>query len=104
MGFVCPKISSSANVRKFGFTGESARSILTFRPVRPRSAVVPHGFDAAVPAVACAHTFVVLEVEPISDAEQKLEQPPFDGPELKYRFGREIERQTGTKVFDYQLI
>ena len=26
------------------------------------------------------HTFVVLEVEPFSDAEQKLEQPPFDGP------------------------
>jgi hypothetical protein len=34
------------------------------------------------------HTFVVLEVEPFSAEEQKLEQPPFDGPELKFRFGR----------------
>ena len=61
------------------------------------------GFDAAMPATAAGHTFVVLEVEPFTDAEQKLEQPPFDGPELKYRFGREIERQTGSKVFEYKL-
>src|SRR4029079_18002038 len=31
------------------------------------------------------HTFVALEVEPFTDAEQKLEQPPFDGPGLKLR-------------------
>jgi thiamine pyrophosphate-dependent acetolactate synthase large subunit-like protein len=49
------------------------------------------------------HTFVVLEVEPFSDAEQKLEQPPFDGPELKFRFGRCIERRTGCNVFGYRL-
>jgi sulfopyruvate decarboxylase subunit beta len=49
------------------------------------------------------HTFVVLEVEPFSDAEQKLEQPPFDGPELKYRFGRHVERRTGCDVFGYRI-
>ena len=30
-------------------------------------------------------------------------QPPFDGPELKYRFGREIERRTKCDVFGYRL-
>jgi sulfopyruvate decarboxylase subunit beta len=49
------------------------------------------------------HTFVVLEVEPFSDAEQKLEQPPFDGPELKYRFGRHIEARTDCDIFGYRL-
>jgi sulfopyruvate decarboxylase subunit beta len=49
------------------------------------------------------HTFVVLEVEPFSDAEQKLEQPPFDGPELKYRFGRHLESRTGCSIFGYRL-
>jgi sulfopyruvate decarboxylase subunit beta len=48
------------------------------------------------------HTFVVLEVEPFSDAEQRLEQPPFDGPELKYRFGRHLERRTGCDIFGYR--
>src|ERR1700712_2145881 len=37
-------------------------------------------FGAVTTANASGHTFVVLEVEPFSDAEQKLEQPPFDGP------------------------
>jgi hypothetical protein len=45
----------------------------------------------------------VLEVEPFSEAEQKLEQPPFDGPELKFRFGRYIERRTDCNVFGYRL-
>ena len=49
------------------------------------------------------HTFLVLEVEPFSDAEQKLEQPPFDGPELKFRFGRHIEKRTDCDVFGYRL-
>ena len=49
------------------------------------------------------HTFVVLEVEPFSDVEQKLEQPPFDGPELKYRFGRHIEALTDCDIFGYRL-
>jgi sulfopyruvate decarboxylase subunit beta len=54
-------------------------------------------------ANAPGHTFVVLEVEPFSDQEQKLEQPPFDGPELKFRFGRHVERRTNCNVFGYRL-
>jgi sulfopyruvate decarboxylase subunit beta len=61
------------------------------------------GFDAAVMPNAPGHTFVALEVEPFSDQEQALEQPPFDGPELKYRFGRTIERLGGVDVFGYRL-
>ena len=49
------------------------------------------------------HTFVVLEVEPFSESEHKLEQPPFDGPELKYRFGRHIEQRTDCNIFGYRL-
>ena len=60
-------------------------------------------FSALKTANASGHTFVVLEVEPFSDQEQKLEQPPFDGPELKYRFGRHIERLTGANIFGYRI-
>src|SRR5262249_12238161 len=60
-------------------------------------------FATVMPANVAGHTFVVLEVEPFSDAEQKLEQPPFDGPELKYRFGRHIEARTDCDVFGYRL-
>jgi thiamine pyrophosphate-dependent acetolactate synthase large subunit-like protein len=49
------------------------------------------------------HSFVVLEVEPFSDADQRLEQPPFDAPEHKYRFGRYIERHTDCSIFGYKL-
>ena len=54
-------------------------------------------------ANVAGHSFVVLEVEPFSDAEQKLEQPPFDGPELKFRFGRHVESRTKCNVFGYRL-
>jgi sulfopyruvate decarboxylase subunit beta len=54
-------------------------------------------------ANAPGHTFVVLEVEPFSDKEQQLEQPPFDGPELKFRFGRHLESRSGCDVFGYRL-
>jgi len=54
-------------------------------------------------ANVAGHSFVVLEVEPFSEAEQKLEQPPFDGPELKYRFGRHIESRTDCDIFGYRL-
>jgi thiamine pyrophosphate-dependent acetolactate synthase large subunit-like protein len=56
-----------------------------------------------VSANIAGHTFVVLEVEPFSETEQKLEQPPFDGPELKYRFGRHIEARTDCNIFGYRL-
>jgi sulfopyruvate decarboxylase subunit beta len=60
-------------------------------------------FAALTSANASGHTFVVLEVEPFSDAEQKLEQPPFDGPELKYRFGRYLESRIGCDIFGYRI-
>jgi sulfopyruvate decarboxylase subunit beta len=65
--------------------------------------VIDAGLDAAVVANAPGHTFVVLEVEPFTAEEQKLEQPPFDGPEMKYRFGRAFERATGADVFGYRV-
>ena len=60
-------------------------------------------FPALKAANAPGHTFVVLEVEPFSDQEQKLEQPPFDGRELKFRFGRHIESLTGADIFGYRI-
>jgi thiamine pyrophosphate-dependent acetolactate synthase large subunit-like protein len=62
-----------------------------------------HDFATLMAANVAGHTFVVLEVEPFSDAEQKLEQPPFDGPELKYRFGRHIEGRSDCDIFGYRL-
>jgi thiamine pyrophosphate-dependent acetolactate synthase large subunit-like protein len=60
-------------------------------------------FPALKAANSQAHTFVVLEVEPFTDEEQKMEQPPFDGPELKFRFGRHLESRTGASVFGYKI-
>jgi len=60
-------------------------------------------FPALKASNAPGHTFVVLEVEPFSGDEQKMEQPPFDGPELKFRFGRHIESVTGCSVFGYRI-
>jgi len=37
------------------------------------------------------------------EAEQKLDQPPFDGPELKFRFGRHVEGMTGCDIFGYRI-
>jgi len=42
------------------------------------------------------HTFIVLDVERLS---KEVRTPSFDGPELKFRFGRSIERLTGRKIF-----
>jgi len=66
-------------------------------------AALERDFPALKAANAPGHTFVVLEVEPFSAAEQKMEQPPFDGPELKFRFGRHIESRTGCDVFGYRI-
>ena len=60
-------------------------------------------FTDIEPARCTGHTFVVLEVEPFTEADQKLEQPPFDGPELKYRFGRLLERETGARIIGYDI-
>jgi sulfopyruvate decarboxylase subunit beta len=61
------------------------------------------GLDAAIAPNAAGHTFVVLEVEPFNDADQALPQPPFDGPEMKYRFGRALERLSGRDIFGYRV-
>ena len=45
-------------------------------------------------------SFVVLEVEP---AGEILPDPPMDGPECKFRFGRYLERTYGVRIFDNQL-
>ena len=66
-------------------------------------AALERDFPRAVGGNNSGHTFVVLEVEPFSDAEQKLEQPPFDGPELKFRFGRYLEKRTDCDIFGYRL-
>ncbi len=66
-------------------------------------AALERDFAALTAANVPGHTFIVLEVEPFSDAEQKLEQPPFDGPELKFRFGRHLESLTGSDIFGYRL-
>jgi sulfopyruvate decarboxylase subunit beta len=55
-------------------------------------------FDVAV--LTPGYTFIVLDVEP---ARRRLEEPPIEGPEMKYRFGRHVERTTGVKVFDFSL-
>jgi len=61
------------------------------------------GFDNAVLANKPRYTFVVLEVEPFTDAEQKLPHPPFEGPEMKFRFGRHVERLTKRNIFGYEF-
>jgi sulfopyruvate decarboxylase subunit beta len=73
--------------------------VFTFKTVE----ALDRTFPALKAANAPGHTFVVLEVEPFSDQEQKLEQPPFDGPELKFRFGRHIESLTGADIFGYRI-
>ena len=51
------------------------------------------GFDAAFRAPL--PSTVVLELEP---PQQHYDSPPFDGAELKYRFGRALERRFDRKV------
>ena len=60
-------------------------------------------FDEAFLETSGGHTFIVLEVEPMTSQELKLGTSPFDGPELKYRFGRHVERLSGRDVFGYRL-
>ena len=41
--------------------------------------------------------------EPFSEQEQNLEQPPFDGPELKFRFGALWSAALDCNIFGYRL-
>ncbi len=56
-------------------------------------------FDEAV--LEPGYTFIHLEVEPMTE---RPASPPMDGPEVKFRFGRFIERETGkTGIFGTAL-
>ena len=44
--------------------------------------------------------FVVLDVEPLGGS---LPDPPMDGPECKFRFGRHLERTYGVRIFDARV-
>jgi sulfopyruvate decarboxylase subunit beta len=46
------------------------------------------------------HAFAVLHVDPLG---RHLPSPPLDGPEVKFRFGRYLERTGGRPVFDAPL-
>ncbi|HVA24822.1 MAG TPA: thiamine pyrophosphate-dependent enzyme [Chloroflexota bacterium] len=45
-----------------------------------------------------APKLIVLEVEP---PEAQLAVTPLEGPEIKYRFGRHIERSNGIRIFQH---
>lgn len=51
-------------------------------------------------ARANGHAFCVLEVDPLGE---RVPDPPIDGPEVKFRFGRYLERTYGVKVFSDQI-
>jgi len=61
-------------------------------------AALEEGFEPAVRTPG--HSFVVLEVEKVG---RKLKEPPVEGPEMKYLFGRYVERTLGVRVFDESL-
>lgn len=52
-------------------------------------------FDEAV--LARGHSFIVLHVEQIGT---EMRTGTMDGPEVKFRFGRHIEKVTGAKLFN----
>ena len=73
---------------------------------RPRG-LAPWALRAAISAAVVA--WILLASPQIGVINQfiqgwfGLEQPPFDGPELKYRFGRHIGARTDCDVFGYRL-
>jgi sulfopyruvate decarboxylase subunit beta len=56
------------------------------------------GFDDA--SSTNGYGVIVLELEPVTE---KVSSPPMDGPEVKFRFGRYVERAFGRKLFDAAL-
>jgi thiamine pyrophosphate-dependent acetolactate synthase large subunit-like protein len=64
-------------------------------------ASLKEGFDSKVIGNTPGHTFVVLELEP--ERERKMIQAPIDGPEMKYRFGRHVEKVGNCSIFGYKL-
>ena len=63
-----------------------------------------------VPLLPCYRCYDCTVVEDVTQCDQALaalfrpaEQPPFDGPEMKYRFARALERDTGASIIGYRL-
>ncbi len=56
------------------------------------------GLDEVVRAPG--HAFAVLHVAPLG---RRVHSPPLDGPEVKFRFGRYLERTGGPPIFDTPL-
>ena len=56
------------------------------------------GFDDMMKVPGYA--FAVLDVEPLG---RRPSSPPLDAPEVKFRFGRYLERTGGRPVFDAPL-
>jgi thiamine pyrophosphate-dependent acetolactate synthase large subunit-like protein len=79
--------------------GMGLQRIFEFRSIES----LERDFPLLAAANTPGHTFVVLEVEPFTASEQKLEQPPFNGSELKYRFGRHLEGRLGCDIFGYRI-
>jgi sulfopyruvate decarboxylase subunit beta len=46
------------------------------------------------------YVFSVVHVEPLG---RRVHSPPLDGPEVKFRFGRYLERTGGPQIFDVPL-
>ncbi len=61
------------------------------------------GFDQAFRGNRGGHSFVVLELKPMTPEDARLEAPPMDGPEIKFRFGRHVERTYGRRIFSHQI-
>ena len=67
------------------------------------TAEMDSGLESAITPNTAGHTFAVFEVEPFDESDQKLPQPAFDGPEMKYRFGRKLEELSGRDIFGYRV-
>ena len=79
--------------------GMGLERVFTFDSIE----ALERSFEAVLAPNVKGHTFVVLEVEPLTVPEQKsMQSPPFDGPDLKYRFGRQVERINGRNIFGYR--
>jgi sulfopyruvate decarboxylase subunit beta len=66
-------------------------------------AALEDGFDAAFRGNSGGHRFVVLELDLFTKGDRTADDPPMDGPEIKFRFGRYVEAAYGVKVFKEQL-
>ena len=59
---------------------------------------LPAKFEEAV--LEPGYSFIHLEVDPL---DHRGASPPMDGPEVKFRFGRHVEKVTGKNIFSAPL-